>query len=580
MNIYKLFRKIAPFFSRHRKNVAWLEKINSQYQIWLKKNGLPDITIEKKHREVTSFKFKPKITLILIASRPRSLLEKTIASVLEQIYPEFELLIINCFENAQDNQTINSFMEKDKRIKLSQSETINEVIEQASGYHVGMVWPGDQLHINTLFEIVKLINQENKAPDIIYTDEDKIDSRGKYIEPFFKPDWSPDLLLSIMYVGQLVLFRRELLNKVTIPKNLYSRNLLWDLCLKMSEMTNRIYHIPDILFTQSLLGKSISGWPELSNKEYSIQPKILKNTLKRRNINGKVEEGFFKGSYRIKYGLIDKPLVSIIISTKDKVDLLSKCINGIFSNNSYKNFELIIIDNQSVESETFKYFEKLKNNPKIRLLKYDEPFNIAAIFNWAVRFARGEFILFMGNDTEPVTKDWLERMVSYGQRDHIGAVGAKLLYPDKSIQHAGVVLGYGSASDNSDRVAGHCFSHFPDSFGYFGFINLARNYSAVTGACLLTKKSLYLKVGGFNEEILKVRFNDVDYCLKLGAKGYYIVYAPECVLYHYESTSVSKIRMDPQEIKYMRKKWSFWEDNDPFYNPNLTLDSTDYTLRI
>ena len=189
-------------------------------------------------------------------------------------------------------------------------------------------------------------------------------------------------------------------------------------------------------------------------------------------------------------------------------------------------------------------------------------------------------MVFAGNDTEPITKDWLERLVGYAQREYIGAVGVKLLFPNRTIQHAGVVLGYGSQSDNSDRVAGHAFSHFPDRYGYFGLINLTRNCSVVTGACFITKKSLYLKVGGFNEKVLKIRFNDVDYCLKLRAKGYYILYAPACVLFHRESSSVGTINMDPKEIKYMRAKWAFWEDNDPFYNPNLTLDRSDYSLRI
>jgi len=307
----------------------------------------------------------------------------------------------------------------------------------------------------------------------------------------------------------------------------------------------------------------------------------LEDAMMRREIGiEKISEGFRRGTdYRIIYKIDNKPNVSIIIPTKDNVNILRKCINSIIDNTLYYNYEIILVDNRSINEETFNYYEELDED-FIKILKFDEEFNYSRMNNFAVSHCSNEYILFLNNDIEVITGQWLVSMLEHAQRDGVGAVGAKLLYPDGTVQHAGVIIGLGG-------VAGHSHKCFPaHNPGYFYRIQMVQDFSAVTAACMLTKKSLFEEVGGFDEKDLAVAFNDVDYCLKLRHKGYLIVYTPYAELYHHESLSrgyedtPEKQKRFQQEVAYRKEKWGYVLDNDPYYNPNLTRDREDFSIRI
>ena len=324
---------------------------------------------------------------------------------------------------------------------------------------------------------------------------------------------------------------------------------------------------------------------ESSAKPYAFTSakKALADALQRRKTDGDVQDGLFPSSYRICYSICGNPPVSIIIPTKDNVDVLKRCVSSILEKTTYDNYEILLIDNQSIRKETFDYYEHLKPNLKIRILSYDKPFNYSAINNFAVTQATSPYILFLNNDTEVISGEWLIAMLEHAQRENIGAVGAKLLYPNNTVQHAGVVIGI----MGNPSIGGHAHRHLPyQDHGYFGRADNIQNVSAVTAACLLMKKEIFEKIGGFEEE-LAIAFNDVDLCLKIRDAGYLIVYTPYALLYHHESLSrgsedtVEKLKRFEREVMYIRSKWRvIFEKGDPYYNRNLTTDKEDFSIRI
>ncbi len=453
--------------------------------------------------------------------------------------------------------------------------------KQAKGDYLVFLQPNVELWSDALLRLRYCLGSRPDAL-LAYFDTEILDrSRARKV-PYFKPDYSPDLLLCTPYWLSPLVVKRSLYSELETLSDAHPA-FLWDMVLKAVEKTNAVAHFPTIIATLSVPRLGPGGIHGVGVLRARQERPVIAQALKRRGLNARVEPSVVSGAYRVIYAPTDK-LVSIIISTKDRAELLARCVNGILTNNDYQNWELIIVNNNSEKPETFSYFDELRKNPKIRILDYPKPFNIAAIFNMAAKEANGEYLCFMGNDTEPISRDWLSRMTGYMQRPEVGVVGAKLLYPTGTVQHAGVVLGYGSAADNSDRVGGHPYSQFPVHPGYFGVIELQRNCSAVTGAVTLTRRGAYLKVGGYDAKRLRMLFNDVDFCLKMRKAGYFVTYAPEAVLYHHERASLGEVNVnfhiDPNEIRYMRDTWHHWEDNDPFYNPNLTLDKQDYSLRL
>ena len=509
-------------------------------------------------------------------------LEKALASVFNQLYDNWELCIADDASTNKHIKEILSKDEKNEKVKIKYltknkgiSGASNEALSLATGEFVGFLDNDDELSIDALYENVKLLNLHPEA-DLIYSDEDKINPKGKRIEPFFKPDWSPDLFLSFNYICHFSVCRKKIIDTMKGFREGFEGSQDYDLLLRITEKTDKIHHIPKVLYHW----RQIEGSTAVVHKEkithFENTTKALKEALDRRKISGTVEKGTHFDqfeSYRVRRKIQGSPLVSIIIPMKDMVSFLKRNLKSIEDKTEYKNYEIIVVDNNSQEKETHDYFESIRKKKNIRIIEYKDEFNFSKINNFAVSHAKGDHVLFLNNDIEVTTKGWLTSMLEHSVRKEVGAVGAKLVFPNNTIQHAGTVLGLGG-------VAGHSHKHIPvESDGYFGALNTIRNYSAVTAACMLTKKKIFEEVGGFDEIHLSVAFNDVDLCMKMREKGYLVVYTPYATLRHHESTSRG-YDLNPDEIMFMKNKWGKTLMSDPYYNPNLTFDIEDFRIKI
>ena len=430
---------------------------------------------------------------------------------------------------------------------------------------------------DALFQMVKAITE--KKADMIYTDEDEISADGKhYSEPEFKPDFNLFRLRENNYIGQFWAIRKEILEQAGKFDPEYDGAQDYDMLLRCSEQAENIVHIPKILCHSMKAENLITE--EQEKKNWEAGRKALEEHYRRAEVSATAELADKKGWYRSHLTISGEPMISVIIPSKDHINDLELCISSIEEKTTWKNYEIIIVENNSVEKETFVYYETLKNRyPNVRILTWKKEFNYSAINNFAVREAQGEYLLFLNNDVEIITENWLEEMLQLCQQKDVGMVGAKLYYPDDTIQHAGVVIGFGG-------IAGHCFvQQKRGTTGYCHRIICAQDYSAVTAACMMVKKSAFDAVGGLSEE-LAVAFNDIDFCMKLRKAGYLIVYNPYAELYHYESKSrgledtPEKVARFNKEIATFEKKWpEILKNGDPYYNPNLTLKSQDFSLK-
>jgi len=560
-----------------------LMKSGDLYDIWLKNNSLSEAKKRAFRKEMEQFSYQPKISIILPVYNVAEIwLEKAIDSVFAQLYENWELCIV---DDASPKKHINEVLLKyknNKRVKLKFleenrgiSQASNEALSLATGEFVGFLDHDDELSPDALYENVKILNQYPEA-GLIYSDEDKINPKGKRIEPYFKPSWSPDLLLSFNYICHFSVYRKTMLDKIKGFRSGYEGSQDYDLLLRVTEKTDKIYHIPKILYHW----RQIKGSTSTAHKEkithITNSIKALQKTLQRRKIAGTVEKGInfdqFE-SYRVKRKLKQKPLISIIMPMKDKISYLKKNLKSIEEKTEYKNYEIVIVDNNSKEKETFDYLKSIEKKKFIRILQYKSEFNFSKINNYAVSKVKGEHILFLNNDIEVISQGWLTAMLEHSLRKEIGAVGAKLIFPNNTIQHAGTIVGLGG-------TAGHSHKNFPaESNGYFGALNTIRNYSAITAACMMIRKEVFDEVGRFDEKKLAVAFNDVDLCLKMRKKGYLIVYTPFAALYHHESLSRG-YDLNPNEISAMNNRWGDILLSDPYYNPNLSLDSEDFKIKI
>ena len=416
---------------------------------------------------------------------------------------------------------------------------------------------------------MKLLNDKPEL-DFIYSDEDKLTTDGQREEPFFKPDWSPDLLLSMNYIAHFSVVRRSLAQEIGGFTEGLEGSQDYDFFLRISEKTQKIGHVAKPLYSWRKILTSTAQAGDTKLYAHEAGRKALSEHLQRQKINADVVDGLVTPfRYRVRYLTSSQPLVSIIIPIKDKVELLKRCLASIEEKTTYRRFEIIILDNQSEESETHAYLSRTPHT----VVSLPCPFNYSHLNNVGVTHARGDILLFLNNDTEVISEEWLSAMLEHAQHPQVGAVGAKLLYPDKTIQHAGVVLGHRG-------VAGHAFWYLPEDFaGHFNLALVVRNCSAVTAACMMIRKSVFLEVGGFDEQ-LRVAFNDVDLCLRLREKGYLVVYTPYAVLYHLESASRKKIHPMSDET-YFRTRWrEVLSAGDPYYNPHLSLERFDFSLRV
>lgn len=548
--------------------------------------GEPTLTKEIKS-ELEKFSKKPLISIIMpVFNVDSKWLDRAVMSVKGQWYGNWELCIVDDKstkpETRQYLDGINHPKIKVKRLEqnLNISGASNEAIGMAKGECLALLDNDDEITPDALYHVVKAINE--RGADFIYSDEDKIEVNGKFSTPHFKPDFSPDLLLSQNYISHFCVIKKSLIDKVGGFEEGLEGAQDYDLYLKVLEHTNNIVHIPKVLYHwRKIPGSTASEFGEKSYAQFAGK-KALQNAVKRRGLSAEVEDGIFPGTYRVKYRVEDNPLVSIIIPFKDKPELLQVCIDSILEKSSYDNYEIIAINNNSEEKQTFEMMKSLKEKDhRVYFYDYNFPFNYSAINNYAIKnHACGDHVVLLNNDIEIISPGWIEAMLEFSQRQDVGAVGAKLYYPNNTVQHAGVVIGVGG-------VAGHSHKYFDKNHhGYFSRLAIVQNLSAVTAACLMVKTSLYKELGGLNEVDLKVAFNDVDFCLRLREKGYLNIFTPYSEAYHYESISRGeeddpvKVARFNHEVEYMMGKHEkILNEGDPYYNPNLTLEKEDFSLK-
>ena len=518
--------------------------IDTDYTGWLESFGtLTKDDCQKIQQHIETFAKKPLISILMPSyNTPELWLRCAIESVLQQLYPYWELCIADDASTKKHVRAIlEEYQEKDERIKVvfrtsngHISTASNSALDIAKGEWIALLDHDDELAKHALYLVAHEINQHPETM-FIYSDEDKIDKESKRYDPYFKPDWNPDLFLSYNYVTHLAVYEASLLKKLGGFRQGYEGSQDYDLALRFTEniSANNIRHLPYILYHwRSIVGSAAMGHYA---KDYAAKAglRAIRDHLERLNIKAQVSLIPNLGTMlRVSYALPkQKPLVSIIIPTRNHHEMLKACLESIWENTNYPNYEIIIADNQSSEVDALDYFEELAKENRAKILQYKFPFNYSGINNFAARVANGEVLCFLNNDIKIINKEWLKEMVSHALRPEIGAVGAKLLYPDDTVQHGGVLLGVGG-------VAGHAHKYFHASDnGYFCRASLIQNFSAVTAACLVVTKKLYDEVGGFDEENLTIAFNDVDFCLRLHEAGYRNIWTPYALLYHYESKS-------------------------------------------
>ncbi len=572
---------------QHTRDFSILS-LNEQYRIFLKQHSITAEKVSAIKARIAKFKYHPKISIVTpVYNVDPQWLNKCITSVLEQIYSNWELCLYDDASTKPETLScLSKWSSKDSRIRvvlgkenLHIAEASNQCLKMASGQFVGLLDNDDELTTDALFQVVEVLN-ENPELDFIYSDEDKIELDGQLVDPHFKPDWSPETFESMMYTCHFSVFRKTIIDQVGGFRKGYEGSQDYDLVLRITELTDRIHHIPRILYHWRKIPGSAAASTSAKSYAYEAAKKALESRLVRLNQEGSVEHGKWLGSYRIKRSH-GNPSVAIIIPFKDEPDLTIDCVNSVLRS-SYANFKIYLISNNS-SRQTIQQVKNITNKrDRIKLLELNIPFNFSAINNWAVNQTSSDHLLFLNNDTSIITRDWIEAMVELSSRTEIGAVGAKLLYPDNTIQHAGVILGIVG-------VGNHAFRHQPaHHHGYFGYSSVIRNYSAVTGACLMVERKKFLKAGGFDEQKLKVAYNDIDLCLQLTAIGYRNVYTPFAELYHHESKSRGFDDMSEEtqlrlqfETKFFRNKWPFLETTwDKYYNPNLTVRDESFSLKL
>ncbi len=541
---------------------------------------------EEPYEEQKNFLYRPLISVVMpVYNVEPKWLKKAIASIEKQWYDNWELCI--CDDGSSNRDTLEYLSTlKNEKIKIEFLDknvgiagASNRALELACGEYVLLMDNDDEITPNALHEVVKILN--SKSADLIYSDEDKIDENGIYSEPYFKPDFSEEMFLSQNYINHLCVIKKSLLDRIGGWREGFDGAQDYDLYLRVMELSKKIEHIPKVLYHWRKIDGSAAKASEEKPKAWDAGVKALESYMEKNRVKASVSKGDVYGTYRVAYKIRGNPLIDIIVPFKDKSELLRVCVESVLKS-SYKNFRIIGISNNSKERATFEEMDRLRSlDERVQFYEYNVPFNYSRINNYAIeRYVKGEYIVLLNNDIEIINSNWIEEMLMYAQRDEIGCVGAKLLYPNNTIQHGGVIVGLGG-------VAGHSHKYFPkDSPGYFGRLKIVQNFSAVTAACLMVKKSIYEDVGGLDEVNLKVAFNDVDFCLRVMERGYRNVFTPYAVAYHHESISrgvedsFEKIKRFNSEIDYMKKRHKkILQNGDRFYNPNLTQIREDFSLR-
>ena len=601
--IKAVLRKIIRFL-KGEKDLTY-----GDYGGWIRFSELTDYDLKKQAKK--QFTNSPKISVIVPMYKTKEKFFKDLVNcMIKQTYPNWELCLAD--GSPEKNENYKKYYEKDERIKyefLGENKGIagntNAAIQMATGEYIALLDHDDILAEYALYEVVRCINK-NPNVEFMYSDEDKIDGRDNRYDAYFKPDFAPDTLRCQNYICHFSIFKKEVMDKLEGFRSDYDGAQDYDIFLRMSEIVKEenIKHIPKILYHWRVHRESTAQLnSNAKNYAFEAGKKAISDHLERIGLEGEVSEGCLSGIYRVDYKVKGNPKVSIIIPNKDGKDILKVCIDSVIEKTTYKNYEIIVVENNSTGDEIYDYYKEIINNEKIRVVNYNtgkeilnpeecsleytnanrievKPgFNYSAIINFGVKNATGEYSIQLNNDTELITANWLELMIGFCQREDVGAVGVKLYFPDETIQHAGIVVGLGG-------IAGNRFKSIPkDGHGYFARESMVENLSAVTGACLMTKTKVYEEVGWMNED-LAVAFNDVDFCLKIREKGYLVVYNPFVEFWHYESKSrgqedsPEKIKRFQGEISTFERRWAdFLEKGDPYYNLNLSLDTEVYHMK-
>ncbi len=580
--IWKTIQKIVLRVFRLEKRKQ--KSAQELYQNWMAKKEPSEAELELQKNE--PFAFQPKISIVVPMYNPEeNLFLELLNSVLLQTYSNWELCLADGSE--QKNDTIVALCSDNPKIKYQFlgenkgiSENTNEALKMATGDFIAFVDHDDCVSPFALYEIVKAINEHPEA-ELIYSDEDKIDELGNRFAPYFKPDFSPETLECNNYITHLVVMKKELVQKIGKLDSRFDGAQDFDYVLRATENTKQILHIPKILYHWRTTQNSTANVAE--NKLYAFDAglKAVEEHLKRTHKKATVENpGEVPGIYQIKFAIEGTPKVSILIPNKDNLRTLQKCIASILKNSTYKNYEIIVIENNSEKSKTFEYYKKVQENPKVKVIvSQEKEFNYAKLINFGVKNATGDFVLQLNNDTQVLTKDWLELLIGYAQNQEIGAVGARLYYPDKTIQHAGIAVGI-------QGTAANLLVNLPfGQHGYFAREAATRNVAAVTGACLFARREIYQEVGFMDEELFKVAFNDVDFCLKILEKGYRVVYNPYVEFIHAESktrgledTPEKQARFEREKRNFQEKWKAFLQKGDPYYNENFSREDCHFTV--
>lgn len=594
----QIFKRLTPY--NIKKGVRYLkhygvkgfyarllerfEEREVEYQEWYEKNKPSEEELARQRKK--KWKDPVVISVLVPAYRtPEVFLKQMMESVLLQTYPYLELCIADG-SGTDDSveKVVKEYQKKDPRVRyrrLEKNEGIagntNAAIEMATGEYLALFDHDDLLSPNALFEVASAIEKE-KA-DVIYTDEDKVTSDLKeHFQPHFKPDFNPDLLCANNYICHLFVVKRSLALKLGGQDPAYDGAQDYDFIFRCTENAEKIVHVAKILYHWRVHQASTADNPSSKLYAFDAGKRAIEAHLARIGAKAEVSHTKDLGFYRVKYQVQGNPMVSIVIPNKDEKETLKKCLESIWKKTSYSNYEIILVENNSTTQEIRDYYKELDGKKRVRVVYWDKEFNYSAINNFGISYAKGEYILCLNNDITVISPDWLEELLANCQRPEVGIVGARLYYPDNTIQHAGIVLGMGGC-------AGSLFVGLARSRGgYLHKAALQQDLSAVTAACFMVKKEVFEKVGGF-EEKLAVAFNDVDFCLKVRHAGYLVVYDPYAELYHHESktrgyeNTEAKKRRFQEEIEYMRCHWMPDILRDPYYNENLSLKASDYSLR-
>jgi O-antigen biosynthesis protein len=582
----------GPTGTAHARRLSRLitKRRARQYQQWFHNHWPNQTTLDGQRHDAQTFAYRPLISIIVPTYNTDSqYLQEAIKSVQEQTYDNWELCVADdASTDASVREIIEDYAQKDSRIKYifrekngHISQASNSALDLAGGEFVGLLDHDDVLWPNALYENVKRLN-DNKKLDFLYSDEDKLSESGKrHEDPYFKPDWSPEQLRCHNYITHFAVIRRRLVQKVGGFRKGVEGAQDWDLFLRVTRETNNICHIPTILYSWRKAPTSTALRADAKDYAWKVQEKVLEDDLKARQEQGEVQTTAVLGLWNIAYQTKGTPLVSIIIPTKDQYKLIKQCLHSIFEKTLYKNFEVVIVDTGSSDQRVWQLYGEYADK-NTRVVKWTKDFNFSAVCNLGAKHAKGDYFLFLNNDTEVISPNWIEGLLGYAHMDHVGAVGCKLLYPNLAIQHAGITLGMGGLP-GVPAVAGHVFAGWHNEVQESMKVMLAdvvRDSTAVTAACVMIARKKFEAVEGF-DETYKIAFNDVDFCLKLRDKGYFNVYLGYVQLFHHESVSLGKHHerkrdtdLFKKEHVRIHKKWGsriFAED--PFYNPNFSRKS-------